>query len=94
MAYFLKVSKQQNRTYLSIYESFYSPDVKGTKQRSFRKIGNLDKLIEIGIEDPIAYFKNEVDELNEKRKQYQGSFLNLLHHSASYKNPSVQGIEQ
>lgn len=69
MAYFLKVSKQQNRTYLSIYESFYSPDVKGTKQRSFRKIGNLDKLIESGIEDPIAYFKKEVDELNEKRKQ-------------------------
>ena len=28
MAYFLKVSKQQSRTYLSIYESFYSPDVK------------------------------------------------------------------
>lgn len=69
MAYFLKVSKQQNRTYLSIYESFYSPDVKGTKQRSYRKIGNLDKLIASGIDDPIAYYKKEVDELNAKRKE-------------------------
>lgn len=69
MAYFLKVSKQQSRTYLSIYESFYSPDVKGTRQKSYRTIGNLDKLIESGIEDPISYFQKEVDELNEKRRQ-------------------------
>lgn len=69
MAYFLKVSKQQNRTYLSIYESFYSPEVKGTRQRSVKMIGNLDKLIESGIEDPISHFKKEVDEMNEKRKQ-------------------------
>ena len=69
MAYFLKVSKQQTRTYLSIYESFYSPEVKGTRQKSYRTIGNLDKLKESGIEDPISYFQKEVDELNEKRKQ-------------------------
>lgn len=69
MAYFLKVSKQQSRTYLSIYESFYSPDVKGTRQRSYRTIGNLDKLIQSGIDDPISFFQKEVDELNEKRKQ-------------------------
>lgn len=69
MAYFLKVSKQQSRTYLSIYESFYSPDVKGTKQRSYKFLGNLDKLIESGIDDPISYFKKEVDKLNAERKQ-------------------------
>ena len=69
MAYFLKVSKQQSRTYLSIYESFYSPDIKGTRQRSYRTIGNLDKLIQSGIDDPISYFQKEVDELNAKRKQ-------------------------
>lgn len=68
MAYFLKVAKQQNRTYLSIYESFYSPDVKGTKHRSVKKIGNLDKLIASGIEDPISFYKKEVDKMNEERK--------------------------
>ena len=52
MAYFLKVSKQQSRTYLSIYESFYSPDVKGTKHRSVINLGNIDNLIASGIDDP------------------------------------------
>ena len=60
MAYFLKVSKQQSRTYLSIYESFYSPDVKGTKHRSVKNLGNIDKLIASGIDDPIAFYKEEV----------------------------------
>ena len=68
MAYFPKVSKKQTRTYLSIYESFYDPEKKGTRHRSFRTIDNLDKLIAQGIEDPISYFQKEVDELNQKRK--------------------------
>lgn len=69
MAYFLKISKQQTRTYLSIYESFYSPDVKGTKHRSFKNLGNLDKLIASGIPDPISHFQKEVDKLNAERKK-------------------------
>ena len=47
MAFFLKVSKHQSRTYLSIYESFYSPDVKGTRHRSYRSLGNIQKLIDL-----------------------------------------------
>lgn len=39
MAYFLKVTKQQSRTYLSIYESFYSPETKSTKHHSYRSLG-------------------------------------------------------
>lgn len=71
MAYFLKVSKQQSRTYLSIYESFYSPDVKGTKHRSFKHLGNLDKLIASGIPDPISHFKKEVDQLNAAKNAHK-----------------------
>ena len=73
MAYFLKVSKQQSRTYLSIYESFYSPDVKGTKHRSVINLGNIDKLIASGIDDPIAYYKEEVKKMNAQRKQEKAS---------------------
>lgn len=69
MAYFLKVSKQQSRTYLSIYESFYSPEVKGTRHRSFKSLGNIDKIIESGIDDPIAYYQKVVDRMNQERKQ-------------------------
>ena len=68
LAFFLKVSKHQSRTYLSIYESFYSPDVKGTIHRSYRSLGNIQKLIDSGIDDPISYYQKEVDRLNAQRK--------------------------
>ena len=68
MAYFLKQSKQHNQVYLSIYESFYSPDTKGTKHKSIRFLGSISKLQAQGIEDPVAYYKDEIKTMNEKRK--------------------------
>lgn len=41
MAYFLKKTKRNDRLYLSIYESFYSPETKNTRHKSFRKTGSL-----------------------------------------------------
>lgn len=73
MAYFLKKYKQQNREYIAIYESFYSPDVKGTKQKSYKSLGNIEKLKKEGIEDPIAHFQAEVDRLNAERKQQKSN---------------------
>ena len=69
MAYFLKGSKQQTRTYLSIYERFYSDETKGTKHKCYKHLGNIEKLKKEGIEDPIAYYKEEVKKLNEKKVQ-------------------------
>ena len=69
MAYFLKKTKRNDRLYLSIYESFYSPETKNTRHKSFRKIGFVDALIEQGIDDPISHFQKEVNELNSKRRQ-------------------------
>ena len=54
--------------YTSIYESFYSPETKNTRHKSFRKIGFVDALIEQGIDDPISHFQKEVNELNSKRE--------------------------
>lgn len=64
MAYFLKKAKQQNRTYLAIYESFYSNVTKGTKHRCFQSLGSVESLIDKGIDDPISYYQKQVDELN------------------------------
>ena len=61
-------SKQQTRTYLAIYESFYSPDVKGTKHRSIKNLGNINKLIEAGIDDPVSFYQKEVDRMNAEKK--------------------------
>ena len=68
MAYFLKIQNQANNTYLAIYESFYSPDSKGTKHRCFKSLGSVTKLIRDGIDDPIAYYKAEVERMNAERK--------------------------
>lgn len=64
MAYFLKKAKQQKHTYLAIYESFYSPDVKGTKHRCFKSLGSVERLKDSGMEDPISFYQNEVNRLN------------------------------
>lgn len=67
MAYFLKVQTKDSRVYLAIYESFYSPESKDTKHRCYKPLGNVEKLKAAGIEDPIAYGKEEVRKLNEAR---------------------------
>lgn len=68
MAYFLKKTKLKNRTYLAIYESFYSPEKKGTAHRCYKSLSSVETNIANGIEDPIAFFQKEVDALNNARK--------------------------
>ena len=71
MAYFLKVTKPNNgnRRYLQIYESFYDKGKKTTAHKSYKALGYEDKLIESGIDDPIAYYKEEVDRMNSANDQ-------------------------
>ena len=64
MAYFLKQTKLKGRTYLSIVESFYHPKKKDTAHRVYKSLKSVETWIEQGIEDPVAYFQEEVDELN------------------------------
>ena len=69
MAYFLKKATQKNRTYIAIYESFYNHEKKGTAHRCYRSLGSIETLLANGIEDPIAHFQKEVDELNRQKKE-------------------------
>ncbi len=71
MAYFLKKTKTKHDVYLQIYESFYDPVRKGGAHRSVRPVGYVKKLIESGIDDPIAHFQKEVDRMNAKHKEQQ-----------------------
>lgn len=67
MAYFLKKTKLKNRTYLSIVESYYSHDSKGTKHRTFKSLKSVESLIAQGIDDPVSFYQNEVDRLNHEK---------------------------
>lgn len=67
MAYFLKKTKLKNRTYLAIYESFYSHDKKGTAHRCYESLGSVETHIQNGMQYPIAHFQKKVDELNKEK---------------------------
>ena len=69
MAYFLKKTRQKNRTYLAIYESFYNHEKKGTAHKCYKSLGSVETHVKNGIEDPIAYFQKEVDALNKAKNE-------------------------
>ena len=69
MAYFLKKTKLGKRTYLAIYESFYSHEKKGTAHKCYKSLTSVESLKEKGIKDPISYYQKEVDRLNAERKK-------------------------
>ena len=65
MAYFLKKSNYKKGTYLQIYESFYDPERKGGAHRSYKALGYVHELQAKGIDDPIAFYQEEVIKLNQ-----------------------------
>ena len=66
MAYFLKKSNLKKGTYLQIYESFYDPQRKCGAHRSFKALGYIHELQSQGIDDPISFFNEEVNQLNQQ----------------------------
>lgn len=68
MAYFLKKSNLKKGTYLQIYESFYDPERRQTAHRSIEALGYVNELQAKGIDDPVAFYKSEIEKMNTKRK--------------------------
>lgn len=67
MAFYLKKTKLKGRTYLSIDESFYSHEKKGTAHKCYKSLGSVETWMEKGISNPISYFQKEVDSLNQEK---------------------------
>lgn len=64
MAYFLKKTTLKGRTYLAIYDSFYSHAKKGAAHKCIKSLGSVETHKAAGMKDPIAFFQKEVDEMN------------------------------
>lgn len=69
MAYYLKKTKLKGRTYLSIDESFYSHEKRGTAHRCYKSLGSVETWQLKGIGDPISHFQKEVDALNQEKAE-------------------------
>ena len=54
-------------TFLSIDESFYSSERKGTAHRCYKSLGSVETWMEKGLADPITHFQLEVDALNQEK---------------------------
>ena len=67
IAYYLKKTSLKGRTYLSIDESFYNHDKKGTAHRCYKSLGSIETHKANGMDDPISYYQAEVDALNKER---------------------------
>lgn len=73
MAYFLKKTNNKKGTYLQIYSSFYDPERGHTAHKSFKAIGYVHELQAKGIDDPISFYKEEVNKLNQQLKATQNA---------------------
>ena len=68
MAYFIKKTNNKKGTYLQIYSSFYDPQRGHTAHKAYKPIGYVHELQAKGIEDPISFYKEEVNRLNQEAK--------------------------
>lgn len=69
MAFYLKKTKLKGRTYLSIDESFYNHEKKGTCHKCYKSLGSVETWISKGMDDPVAHFQKEVDILNMQKAE-------------------------
>ena len=69
MEYFLKKTTLKGRTYLAIYDSFYNHKKKGAAHKCYKSLGSVETLKKNGMEDPISFYQQEVDILNQQRKE-------------------------
>lgn len=59
MAFFLKKSTLKGRTYLSIVESYYSPQKHGGAHRTYKSLASVETWKAKGIDDLLPIFKKK-----------------------------------
>ena len=69
MSYFLKKTKTNKGDYYQIYDGNYDKEKGYVRQKSISVIGYHSDLLKKGIEDPLAYAKKIVEQMEHERKE-------------------------
>lgn len=73
MIYFLKKSYPSKKgLYLQIYSNFYDPSTKKKNTKSYKSLGYVSDLIKKGIANPVAYYTEEVKQMNKELNETRG----------------------
>ena len=67
MAYFLRQEKKKKGTYLQMYEAYWDKERKQPRSKSIMAFGYVEELISDEIPDPVAYYKEYVNQKNAER---------------------------
>lgn len=86
MSVFLRKQNLKKGIYLSFVEAFYDPNTKNTVQKTIKKIGYVDDLMNI-YQNPIDFFTNKAKELSiESSKRYEESKMERIPRKRIFKN--------
>lgn len=84
MSYFLKKSTLKKGLYLQIYESYYDADKGHGAHKAYEVLGYEKDLVKKGIENPIEYYQDVVDKLNDEAKFVKTSKTSSLIRETPY----------
>lgn len=86
MSYFLRVKQKNKGKYLAIYDSSYDSIKKYNVSKIYKSLGYESDLITDEIKDPITYYKQLCNELNEKKRSEKKSPRLLISDVSPLKN--------
>lgn len=70
MAFYLRKTMKKKGLYLQIYESYWDKELKQPRSKSVDAIGYVDDLVSDEMPDPIAFYTDHVNKLNEDRAAF------------------------
>ena len=79
MAFFLRQIKRKNDTYLCVYETYRDRNKKTVVNKYVKSFGSIEKLKSDKIQDPLTYFKEEVNKMNFEfnKKRYEDKLKHI-----------------
>ncbi|MEG0034021.1 MAG: IS1634 family transposase [Bacilli bacterium] len=86
MSYFLRIKEKPKGKYIAIYDSSYSPVKKYNISKIYKNLGYESDLITDEIKDPISFYREMCNDLNQKKSSEKESTRQLITEVSPLKN--------